>query len=202
MSLAVSERLHTLRSCCYYSKYSCIDAGFPGLTDSFCKDVLLLSDYDRTERSARGAKEDVKDGYQDAKDNVRGSYYDAKDSVKDGYYDAKDSVKDGYYDAKHTVKDKYNEANRDLNRNINSVKDSYRDTKNSIKDKYNEANRDLNRNIDNAKQSWHDSLTPHSYVSMLQNFLHAAQYALLAYSVVAHLICTARCLLCSCCITH
>ena len=50
----------------------------------------------------------------------------------------------------------------------NDAKDSARETKQSIKNKYNETNRDLNRNIEHAKQSWQDSLTPHSYVSMLQ----------------------------------
>lgn len=119
--------------------------------------VCLLTDYDRTRRSARSASEDVRDGYQDAKNNARGAYYDAKDGVKDSYVDAKDSVKDTWNDAKHSVQDTYNDA-----------KDSVRDTKQSIKDKYNETNRDINRNIEHAKQSWRDSLTPHSYVSVFR----------------------------------
>lgn len=120
-------------------------------------DSMLHADYDRTRRSARGAREDVKDGYQDAKNNARGAYYDAKDGVKESYDDAKDSVKDTWNDAKHSVQDTYNDA-----------KDSVRDTKRNVKDKYNETSRDISRNIEHAKQSWQDSLTPHSYVSVPQ----------------------------------
>ena len=151
----------------------------PRLCSSHMSYSWLYADYDRTRRSARGAREDVKDGYQDAKNSAQGTYYNAKDDIKDGYqdaknsaqgtyYDAKDSVKDSYYDTKKSVKGTWNDAKDSVEDTYNDAKDSVRETKQSIKNKYNETNRDINRNIEHAKQSWQDSLTPHSYVSVLQ----------------------------------
>ncbi|KAL3161850.1 hypothetical protein ABBQ38_008940 [Trebouxia sp. C0009 RCD-2024] len=136
------------------AKDATVDSGryLAGRASAIANGDTRDSDYDRTRRSARGAREDVKDGYQDAKNNARGAYYDAKDGVKESYDDAKDSVKDTWNDAKHSVQDTYNDA-----------KDSVRDTKRNVKDKYNETSRDISRNIEHAKQSWQDSLTPHSY---------------------------------------